>query len=570
MAKIFIDKYPVLTFEYDGFIDKHWNNGLSSYLIGKYGNKKRTIQKDVEEIFLLGFEYLVDKFRTLILQQKSELFFHYAFLLHETSIDLYKKQLEGYVLPEVINNDFPRYRRILKLILEQGCDIDITAKQKIDEHAILNILQELYYLAHWMYEFADNIALLKMIPDSFFIEFEDGIFTYGWRHNYGELHDLLMREFAVDYETYFDEKALEELKDALEKNFSLDYDKALGIILVIKRHFSPNPNQTIEPYVLPINLAHECKMSEDNARAFYNGLTLNRVNKLSIEDAILKPHSIKRYMYRPILVYKIDGIDRALIGENKIAESMMVLASNAIHWNTMQEEWVANKGIEKFMNQKGHEHDHLLEDEIEKIIRQSSYPFCRNIKSFRQIKKNNVNINIKGIGEIDYIVVNKDKKKIFIADTKYNKARYEAVGYRMDYTNFQKYELQLERKYNWLKGNLLILEEHLIEMFSIDYSIQNFEVIPIFFINTPTFYMLNGKYKAITLMRISEFLEGIWNYPSVALTNPKRGIKYTYNPPYFSKSPKISYESCRGFFNYVFLWWKNIWSSILAIAKNNK
>lgn len=35
MAKIFIDKYPVLTFEYDGFIDKHWNDGLSSYLIGK-------------------------------------------------------------------------------------------------------------------------------------------------------------------------------------------------------------------------------------------------------------------------------------------------------------------------------------------------------------------------------------------------------------------------------------------------------------------------------------------------------------------------------------------------------
>lgn len=52
MAKIFIDKYPVLTFEYDGFIDKHWNDGLSSYLIGKYGSKKRTIQKDVEEIIL--------------------------------------------------------------------------------------------------------------------------------------------------------------------------------------------------------------------------------------------------------------------------------------------------------------------------------------------------------------------------------------------------------------------------------------------------------------------------------------------------------------------------------------
>ncbi|WP_308601152.1 hypothetical protein [uncultured Dysgonomonas sp.] len=563
MAKIFIDKYPVLTLEYDGFIDKHWNNGLSSYLMEKYGSGKCTIQKDVEEIFLSGFEYLVDKFRALILQQKSELFFHYAFLLHETSVDLYKKQLEGYVLPEVINNDFPRYRRILKLILEQGCDIDITAKLKIAEPAILSILQELYYLAHWMYEFADNIALLKMIPDSFFIEFEDGIFTYGWKRNYGELHDLLIREFAVDYKTYFDEKVLEELKDTLEKNFSIDYAKALGIILVIKKQFSSNPDQTIEPYVLPINLAYECKTSEDNTRAFYNGLTLNRANKLSIEEAILKPHSIKRYMYRPILVYKIDGVDRALIGENKISESMMVLASNAIHWNTMQEEWIANKGIEKFMNQKGHEHDRLLEDEIEKIIRQNNYPFCRNIKSFKQIKKSNVKIDIKGIGEIDYIVVNKEKEKVFIADTKYNKARYEAVGYRMDHTNFQKYELQLERKYNWLKENLLILEEHLIEMFGIDYSIQNFEVIPIFFINTPTFYMFNGKYKAITLIRIKEYIGCDWDYPPIVLRNQERELQYTYNHPYFSNPPKISYESPKALLSHFLLWWKNLWNSIL-------
>ncbi|MFR1814141.1 hypothetical protein [Dysgonomonas capnocytophagoides] len=52
MAKVFIDKYPALTFEYDGFIDKHWNIGLSSYLTKKYGSKKSTIQKEVEETIL--------------------------------------------------------------------------------------------------------------------------------------------------------------------------------------------------------------------------------------------------------------------------------------------------------------------------------------------------------------------------------------------------------------------------------------------------------------------------------------------------------------------------------------
>ena len=40
MSHIFIDEYPILTFEFEPFIDKYWNIGLSQYIIEQYDRKK--------------------------------------------------------------------------------------------------------------------------------------------------------------------------------------------------------------------------------------------------------------------------------------------------------------------------------------------------------------------------------------------------------------------------------------------------------------------------------------------------------------------------------------------------
>jgi len=36
MAYILVEKIPVLTFEYELYIEKHWNQGLSKFLINQY------------------------------------------------------------------------------------------------------------------------------------------------------------------------------------------------------------------------------------------------------------------------------------------------------------------------------------------------------------------------------------------------------------------------------------------------------------------------------------------------------------------------------------------------------
>lgn len=142
MSHIFIDEYPILTFEFEPFIDKYWNIGLSQYIIEQYGNSTTYDHEKVEKILMSCFEYFISQFKDLILKQDTEIFFKSVFLFHEASIALYIKQLEGFQLPEVIESDFPRYRRVLKLILEQACDIELTAKKGLDYKEIINTIIE--------------------------------------------------------------------------------------------------------------------------------------------------------------------------------------------------------------------------------------------------------------------------------------------------------------------------------------------------------------------------------------------------------------------------------------------
>src|SRR5690606_22127304 len=137
---------------------------------------------------------------------------------------------------------------------------------------------------------------------------------------------------------------------------------------------------------------------------------------LTIEEAILKPHSTKRFMFRPILVYNIGGEERALVGKEKFVESVFVLSTNAIHWNAMYEEWLKLKCIQSFITKKGNDHDKILEDKIEEIVKGKDFYYCRNIKSFKQPNADNIRIDNQLAGEIDLIVINKKLKKIFVAD----------------------------------------------------------------------------------------------------------------------------------------------------------
>ena len=555
MPRVKIDNKIVISYDYTAR-EKYWT-ALSNHLIKKHGKGHFKDPITVELILLDAFNFLIDNFKELIKAEEKLTFFLYTFWLHEQSIKIYIKTLSGFKLEKISESEFAMYRRILKLILEQGCDIDLEWGKLPKGQEILSIddkIQELLYLGTWIYGFADYIAFQKMIEECYEVSFnEEDLLVVDWQYHYGKTYNQLFPMLVEDYtKGTFDEQAIHELKSTIENCFDIDYNFAGGIIFEIKKHHSPQaPDlQTIEPHILPLNLVHQSKITQDLAEKFYNGLTLSRKNKLSIEEVILKPYSTQRYMYRPILVYNIGGENRALVGQEKYAESMMVLATNAIHWNTMYIEWFELKCIRTFISKKGNEHDRILEDKIEEIVKSKELLYCRNIKSFKHPSKSNIRIDNELAGEIDLIAVNTNLKIVFVADAKYNKVRYETVGYRQDYTNFVKqkkggYELQLTKKINWVKTNLSILQEHLKIVYNRpDLDLNGYKVDGIFIINTPTFYMFNGLYKAITLKQIGDFLIGKYEYPDLFIIDGENDDEtlMIVKHPYFKKPLIITDE----------------------------
>lgn len=542
MGRLQILGHAFISYEYH-LKDIYWAE-VSQLIIEKFGKKTFKNHVEVEEILFFCFNYLLNKFKELVFTEKDFTFFMYVFWLHEESIKIYLKNIQGEKLDPIDENEFARSRRILKAILEQGCDIDLNWGKFPDSSEELKRLddkiQHLLYVGTWLYHFADHIAYQKMVEEYNMVEFdENDLLIIDYQHHYGTAYRSLFPAVGEEYERgSYELEIVSEFKQKINDCFKIDYDWAGAIIYEIKRHHNSKDSslQTIEPYVLPKNLSQQFDIPEAEAHQFYDGLTISRVNKMSLENLILKPYSMDRFMYRPILVYQIDGVERALVGEEKFPESIMVLATNALNWNSLPKEWLLNNCMKTFLQQKGNEHDKLLEDEVEKILISKKIRFCRNVKSFKQHKGNNVNIDNAICGEIDFIIVNEQLNTITVVDCKYNKARYEAVGYRTDDTNFKtKYEPKMLKKNNWVRNNLSIVNQHFqIVYYNDGIDITNYEVETIFFINTPTFYMFNGNYKAITLNQISDYLEGNYKYDLMSIMHEENEIKH----PFFRKPKK--------------------------------
>lgn len=513
MPRIRIHDIPVISYDISPG-DRYWPV-LSKHLTDLHGSDKQTEHGKVETMLIDSFKFLCEKFREELKKENSFKFFQYIFFLHEESIKLYKLMLGGTKLTGISEDEFAMYRRILKNILEQGCDNDLAwgDMPNAEEMEVIDqTVQDLIYLGTWIYTFADMIAFQKMVNSCHWIQFKNGeVLSIDWQHHYGKLYHSLFPQLRQDYANgIFDVDAFDKLKNAIEDCFAIEYAFAGKQIFDIKRHHSQLNSQTIQPHVLPGNLVHSYGITEESASDFYNGLTISRANKMSIEDLVYKPYSMDRYMYRPILIYKIGGEDRALVGFEKFNESIITLATNAMHWNTLPKEWIKNKCMQLFMNKMADEHDKLLEDEVQKILEEEELIFVRNIKSFKQPNGDNVNINNGVAGEMDFIIINRRLKKIYVADSKYNRARYEVVGFRNDLANFEsQYEPKLFKKLNWVANNIQIVQNHFRIVYNMpQLDLMDYTVEGVFFINTPTFYMFNGNYQAVTLNNTRAYLTG--------------------------------------------------------------
>jgi hypothetical protein len=526
---------------------KHYHSLLTEHIIVKFGEKEIEDPSKLRHILLECYDWCAKTFADLILAVDDKLLVISLFAYHESSVSLWIRLLSGENIEQTLQiteDELAMNRRVFRLALEQTIDVNYIRHSPVTSANLQiydDLIEDLLFLGEELFGFGYQLAELRMIREPFKLNRnENGYLFITRRDNLEGVMSAIITLTKEDNKLgIFDQGGVNDLKSALLHCMGIDYDFAGHQLITIKKHHSPIgwEFQTIEPGIL---IQNQVAFGADNQEAtnFFAGLTLNRHNKLSVKDAVYKVNSLERYFFRPILVITENGVDRELIGRNKWAESITVLTTNGFQWGKAPEEWKRNICFARFINQKEEDHDRLLEDEVEKILNQLQLPFDRTITTVTDVANKSVNIEVPGIGEIDFIWVDVARNVMVVADCKYNRSRYDMIGYSTDYSNFkQTYETQITNKVNWVRKNLKMICEHLTRKFpTLQLNPSQFRVEGLFIINSPTFYLYHGDMKTVCFFRLAEMIRNNYNRPDLVVKeNTNKGIKISIKKyPYFA------------------------------------
>lgn len=487
---------------------KYWSS-LSNEILNAHGNIHTSEYSEVLLIFKDCLRFLIDKFEQILLKEKQLSFYKYIFLLHEQSIKLQFDLNEGYILTNITEVSLAYYRRVLKLILEQGVMIDLEDNQNLDTEEcrrIENLLPCILYLGEFIYEFAELYSIESMINDFYEVQFIDGLFDYSPQYHYDLAYTTMMPIINnLNQKSYHDKVAEIDFVSLINDTFKVDFIKLIDIYQVLQSKFEKNTSFMTPEYQYLESITKRLYPTSVDVDKMWRGLILDKSNKLSIFNSVTSPRQVNRYLYRPVIVYNVGNQRYAFFSWNKITESFHMLSHN-VNWGKFPSEWGKIAKVKQYIEYKRDNHESLFINGVKSIIESKKLLYALNIKSFEQKNKTNVNI-VQKCGEIDGIIIK--FPLIIVIEAKYNMPAYDACSFRGDYSHFtEKYEKQLKRKIDWVQQNKTIISEHFSIIGKKDVNLQSFRVFGVFLINTSTFYMLNGKYKTIAFGEFSDFLDG--------------------------------------------------------------
>lgn len=522
---------------------------LANAVHSEFGTAVYKEKNKVTEILKFAYDWAANKFIETVHAHKSVKFVYYLLANHESSIRLYLRGLSEDLLKSegIDENLLALNRRILKLALEQTCDVDYSFNDGLPNPLPLSVVrdyseavEDLLYLGDRLFAFSEHLAEQRMMEEGIEIDLSQEELIIQRQHHYDAIYPMMDNLFKEGFRTgIMNDNIVKELRGQIKKCMGIDYDFAGQQMFEIKAHHNPKEPafQTIQPHILVENLVQVLKVDEQEAKRFYDGLTLSRGNKLAIKDSIYFSGSMRRHMFRPILILNVDGEPRALVGESKWRESLTVMATNGFQWQQAPEEWKLNPCFNAYLDLKSNEHDRLLEDEAMVILDRKKLYYEHHVTKLDPLKGPSVSVDHKDCGEMDFIIIDLAAKKIMVTDSKYHRAKYEMVGFSGDFTNFRKeYEPKMDKKIKYIRANIQLVKENFQKHHGLpDIDLSEYTVEGLFIINTPTFYALNGKYPAVTINLLEEFISLEYVYPTAEVKNyPQKGETKIISHPYFT------------------------------------
>lgn len=530
------------------YSERYWIE-LSKLIESEYGLKESRDTEKVDSILKTAFQFLCQSFEKVIQNTEKASFYLFINMLHEESIDLYMLQLRKISLG-IDENAFAASRRILKIIIEQGCRINLKGTPNFFREILINQTEyirraeELLYLGEKAYELSEAIAKNKLFPSSIGISIDDGEFTMNTYQPYPELHKFIASNIPKHDELVAVSESIDDFKVLLLEKYGVKYDDLAGF--------------TAEQLSKPINklgmvfldniidtLHKALGYDIDFLQTFYAGLTLSAENALTTEECIIKNQDPKRFIYRPIVKFCIEDKYYYMFTYNKWNEALATLTTNALPFGVYPEEWKSLKEIKVFVDRLDDTHDKLLEGPIVKLLGESKSFYDTSVESFKNKKGQNVNI-ASSVGDIDVLFLDAVHKIIYVCELKHNRSRFDYNNWRRDYSNFKpKYEKQLDRKVEWSEKNINVIQEH----FEVHYgsgfteNLDEYSIKGLFIINAPTIYMYDGKYRAFTITDMAHLLQGKYTDVIFEFIQESSGKKYLITHPYFENVRKKIHDS---------------------------
>ncbi|MBU3011105.1 hypothetical protein KO506_06805 [Polaribacter vadi] len=525
--------------------DVYWAE-LSSYVKNKYFKKTSEYKNHikVQEILKDCFTFLLNKLETLIEKENRFSFYLFCHNIHEDSIDIHFKNLQGNDLP--INEEkFAGSRRILKVILEQSTKYDLKGTEnfsyEIDKNLseYILLLEEMIYVGEWAFITSENIARSQLFPKSIGILMKEE-----------EVQYLTYQPYPIFFSHFFTElpkhdsdvkltDCIDDFKNLIKSKYSIEYDDLCYFIAEIITKPSNKLGVTIFPEIIK-NIKNNTSVNIEFIDSFYNGLKITKTNALDIDKCFYTNQDIGRHIYKPILEYNIDGKTFHVIGPNKWIESISQLNTNCFPFGLFPNEWKVNSHLKKFIEFIDNTHDKVLQNPIIEKLKNREIPYEIDILRFNSYKKQFINIE-KTIGDIDILFIDTQGKNIYVSECKHNRSRFDYNNWKRDYSNFKtKYESQLERKVNWAKLNKDIIENHfkLRDKNPVNLDLANFDIKGIFIINAPTIYMFNSPYKCYTIHDFELLLNNEIVFNDFQIYAEDRKKTYHIKHPYFDNIEK--------------------------------
>ena len=178
-----IDKKRVVISD-DKYKEIYWTE-LTAYIKIKHFKDvaKVSDSQKVQDVLKDSFSFLCGKLGELIEKEKRFSFYLFCHNLHEDSIDVFIKQLEGFRLP--FNEEkFAGSRRILKIILEQSTKYDLNGCPNFFEEMKSNwleyceLLEKMIYIGEWAFISSEYIARSQLFPKAIAVSINNNELTF--------------------------------------------------------------------------------------------------------------------------------------------------------------------------------------------------------------------------------------------------------------------------------------------------------------------------------------------------------------------------------------------------------